>query len=280
MLKKFTVLLGMTNLALLTTGSLIVLGTLAVAGLAYGIWWAFNNTERFKKGLDWLMLAAADFAYLIPYNIKKGMYSLLNVAIEVVNEVINVIQNSGFGFLLGTKPLKIPTIKIEAADLPSAQHQRKLDAYQEYKDNQRLRFGADEGSNVTWISNVIEASQPEKQLSPLQNVPMWEPVKFLDWSKKTGRLPPVKWAPNAITKGFKDVFAPILEDDEEFDPKVLREEFDFSSFKQTLETTIHEKQQLDVNIKLDGANTDTQVEVRNRSKSRATVDTGRIMVGA
>ena len=280
MLKKFTVMLGMTNLALLGTGSLIVIGTLALAGLAYGIWWAINNAERFKAGLDWLMLAAADFAYLIPYNIKKGMYSLLNVAIEVINEVIHLLQHSGLGFLFGSKPLKIPTIKIEAPDLPSAQYQRKLDAYQRYKDNQRLRFGADEASNVTWISNVIEASQPKNQLSPLQNVPMWEPVKFLDWSKKTGGLPPIKWAPDAITKGFKDVFAPLLEEDEEFDPKVLKEGFDFSSFKQTLETTIHEKQQLDVNIKLDGANKDTQVEVRNRSKSRATVDTGRIMVGA
>ena len=280
MLKKFTVMLGLTNLALLSTGSLIVLGTLAVAGLAYGIWWAFNNTERFKKGLDWLMLAAADFAYLIPYNVKKGMYSLLNIAIEVVNEVINVIQNSGFGFLLGTKPLKIPTIKIEAPDLPSAQHQRKLDAYQQYKDNQRVQFGVDETSNVTWISNVIEASQPEKQLSPLQNVPMWEPIKFLDWSQKTGGLPPIKWFPDAITKGFKDVFDPILDDDEEFDPKVLREGFDFASFKQELiqKTTINEKQQLDVNIKLDGADRNTRVEVRNRSRSTATVDTGRIMV--
>ena len=273
-------MLGLTNLALLTTGSLIVLGTLAIAGLAYGIWWAFNNAERFKKGLDWLMLAAADFAYLIPYKIKEGMYSLLNVAIEVVNEVINVIQKSGFGFLLGTKTLKIPTIKVEAPDFPSARYQRQMERYRQYKDSQRLKFLADEAKNVTWTSNVIEASKPENQLSPLQNIPMWESIKFLDWSKNTGGVAPIKWAPDAITKGFKDVFASVLEEDEEFDPKVLREGFDFASFKQELiqKTTINEKQQLDVNIKLDGADRNTRVELRNRSRSTATVDTGRIMV--
>lgn len=50
--KKFAAVLGMTNLALISTGSLCILGASALAGLAYGLWWAYQNSQRFWGGLD------------------------------------------------------------------------------------------------------------------------------------------------------------------------------------------------------------------------------------
>lgn len=89
-----------------------------------------------------------------------------------------------------------------------------------------------------------------------------------------------KFVPEFISKGFAEVFKDP-DPDMLSDYKPAPNTYDFYNFKkQIIESNTTEKQQLDVNIKLDGVNKDTRVEVRNRSRSRATVDTGRIMVGA
>ena len=98
--------------------------------------------------------------------------------------------------------------------------------------------------------------------------------------------PKFKALPDFISKGFAGVFdsaeplpvAVVPEEGDNYYPD--KKQFDFNSLKQVVsQTTITEKQQLDVNIKLEGANEKTKVEAKNRSRSRVSVDTGPIMVG-
>ena len=132
------------------------------------------------------------------------------------------------------------------------------------------------------IPRSLASEKSDKNFIPtddfaLSIMPRLTPLKQFEFKPKEKEY---RFFPEFISKGFADVFK---EPEDEMVSKYEHESnaFNFYEFKkQLIESKTLEKQQLDVNIKLDGANKDTQVEVRNRSKSRATVDTGRIMVGA
>lgn len=132
------------------------------------------------------------------------------------------------------------------------------------------------------IPRSLSSAKADKNFIPTEDfsltiLPRLAPLKQYEYKPKEREY---RFVPEFISKGFSEVFKePEGEMVSKYKHKTQAYDF-YELKKQIIESKTLEKQQLDVNIKLDGANKDTQVEVRNRSKSRATVDTGRIMVGA
>ena len=122
--KKLAVFLGATNLALLVMGGKLIMVTAGIAALVYGIWWAFKNTKRFTDILETFASTTVDIFYLFQYEVKKAINSLVNFAVGVANEILEVLEKSGLGFLFGGKSIQIPGIKISPPQLPSESRQK------------------------------------------------------------------------------------------------------------------------------------------------------------
>ena len=212
--------------------------------------WMAKEWEKFTDGVKYLAENAG-------WALKKSFVEATNDVIDNLNRLLNWIKNTSFGSWLSEK------------------------------------FGFEIDGNLT------QMAIPEKPYQPIKNqaevvmtdnyldtlLPRLTPLKPLVWSGSEPAEKEWNWLPDAISKGFAGVFdksegptIKVLKDDSEANQE---QGFDFYSFKkQIFETKITEKQQLDINVNLSGGDKDTRVETKNRSRSRVSIDTGKVMVGA
>ena len=178
---------------------------------------------------------------------KKGFIEATNDVIDHITKLLEWIKGTSLGSWLSSKMGIDLTGNITHFDIPEQPIKLKNHEHDYVRTN-----------------NILEYFMP--RLSPLR------PLLYEGFEQKQEW----KWLPDAISKGIAEVYGGK-------DPTMLLQpsgdDFDFYGFKsQIAETKISEKQELDVNINIAGANKETRVETRNRSRAKLIVDTGRIVI--